>query len=107
MTNDPSSLAVPIIYNVSYVGENIMSGFVDATQPITTFVLTSLNDSDVNVTVTAMNVFGSGPASNVSNASMSNISELHIMRTYVHMYILHKEITQQTAVMYCSNGLSI
>ena len=32
-------------------------------------------DSDVNVTVTAMNVFGSGPDSSVS---MDEISELHI-----------------------------
>ena len=84
MTNG-NSLAVPIIYNVSYVGENITSGFVDATQPITTFVLTPLNDSDVNVTVTAMNVFGSGPTSDVNNDSISNIGELHIMRAYVRI----------------------
>ena len=76
MTNDPSSMAVPITYNVSYVGENIMSGSVSTTQPMATFDLPA-TDSDVNVTVTAMNVFGSGPASNVSNASMSNISELY------------------------------
>ena len=74
-------MAVPITYNVSYVGENITNGYVNITQPIVTFDLPA-TDSDVNVTVTAMNVFGSGPASNVSNNSMSNISELYDIRMY-------------------------
>ena len=37
-------------------------------------------DSDVNVIVTAVNVFGLGPASNIS---MDEISEL-----YIHTYII-------------------
>ena len=46
--------------------------------PMTTINFTDDNsdinsDSDVNVNVTAMNVFGSGPTSNIS---MANISEL-------------------------------
>ena len=43
-------------------------------------------DSDVNVFVTAMNVFGSGPASNVVH---NEISELYILCTgfvYTYMY---------------------
>ena len=40
-------------------------------------------DSDVNVIVTTMNVFGSGPASNIS---VDEISELHI-RTCIHTYV--------------------
>ena len=52
-----------------------MNGFVYATQPMATFDLPA-TDSDVNVTVTAMNVFGSGPASTFSNTSMSKIGKL-------------------------------
>ena len=39
-------------------------------------------DSDVNVIVTAINVFGSGPASNIS---MDEISELHIYASIQHV----------------------
>ena len=40
-------------------------------------------DSDVNVVVTAMNVFGSGPASNVV---MDEICELYVCLGYEHTY---------------------
>ena len=40
-------------------------------------------DSDVNVFVTAMNVFGSGPASNIV---LNEISQL-IYTVFVYMYI--------------------
>ena len=59
-----------------------MRGSVSTTQPMATFDLPA-TDSDVNVTVTAINVFVSGPASNVNDASMSNISELYNVYTYV------------------------
>lgn len=63
-----------------------MSGSVNVTQPIATFDLPA-TDSNVNVTVTAMNAFGSGPASDVS---MDNISKLHMyvrMNVLVHTYV--------------------
>ena len=65
-------------YNVRYFGENITDGYQRADMPMTTINFTENNsdinsDSDVNVNVTAMNVFGSGPTSNIS---MANISEL-------------------------------
>ena len=44
-------------------------------------------NSDVNVIVTTMNAFGSGPASNIS---VDEISELHIrmyMYTYIRMFM--------------------
>ena len=59
-----------------------MSGSVNTTQPMATFDLPA-TDSDVNVTVTAINVFVSGPASNVSNLSMSNIGELYDVHKYI------------------------
>ena len=42
-------------------------------------------DSDVNVVVTAMNVFGSGPASNIA---ADKICELYVRLGYVHAYVL-------------------
>ena len=65
--------AVPISYIVSYFGENITNGTVDVTVTSATIDLPAV-DSDVNVSVTAMNVFGTGDSRNVS---MDEISESH------------------------------
>ena len=83
--NDPSVVAVPISYNVYYFGDNITNGSIpDIDVPMTTIDLPAV-DSDVNVFVTAMNVFGSGPASNIV---LNEISELaiyiHTVNTYIY-----------------------
>ena len=65
--------AVPVSYIVSYFGENITNGTVDIT--VTSAIIDfPAVDSDVNVYVTAMNVFGTG---NNNTVVMDNISELH------------------------------
>ena len=68
-------------YNVSYYGEDITSGSVHVDVPMVTIDLPAV-DSDVSVTVTTMNVFGSGPTSNVA---MDEISKL--MYACVHTCI--------------------
>ena len=65
--------AVPVSYIVSYYGENITNGTVDVTVTSATIDLPAV-DSDVNVFVTAMNVFGTGDSRNVS---VDEISESH------------------------------
>ena len=60
---------VPISYIVTYFGENITNGSITVTQPMATFNLRSV-DSDISVFVTAVNVFVSGPDSNVIRSSI-------------------------------------
>ena len=69
--------AVPVSYIVSYFGENITNGTVSVTAASTTIDLPAV-DSDVNVFVTAMNVFGTG---NNNTVLMDDISELHTFIT--------------------------
>ena len=64
--------AIPVAYIVSYFGENITNGTVDVTATSATINLPAV-DSDVNVFVTAMNVFGTG---NNNTVLMDSISEL-------------------------------
>ena len=77
--------AVPVSYIVSYFGENITNGTVDVTVTNTTINLPAV-DSDFNVFVTAMNVFGTGN----NTVLMDDISELHdsIVHTYACMYVV-------------------
>ena len=77
--------AVPATYVVSYFGENITNGTVSVTATSTTIDLPAV-DSDVNVFVTATNVFGTG---NNSDVLMNDISELYnpIVYTYIHICI--------------------
>ena len=70
--------AAPVSYVVSYFGENITNGSVTVTTTRATIDLPAV-DSDVNVFVTAMNVFGTGD--NSINL-MDDISELP---TFTHM----------------------
>ena len=84
MVNDPSAVAAPISYTTNYSGENITNGSIpDINVPMTTIDLPAV-DSDVNVFVTAMNVFGSGPSSNIV---LDEISELHTACIYLCMYV--------------------
>ena len=66
------------MYIVSYYGENITDGYQHVDMLYTTINFTVDNSnidsgSDVNVNVTAINVFGSGSTSNVT---MTKIGEL-------------------------------
>ena len=72
--------AVPVSFIVSYFGENITNGSVNVTITRLTIDLPAV-DSDVNVYVTAVNVFGTGDCCSVS---MDEISESHnsIRSTY-------------------------
>ena len=66
-------VAGPVSYVVSYFGENITNGSVTVDLTTATINLPTVN-SDVNVFVTAMNVFGTGGNSDIST---DKISELH------------------------------
>ena len=59
-------------YIVCYFGQNIVNGSITVNSSMATINLPAV-DSDVNVAVTAENVFGSGPFSNIV---MDKISEL-------------------------------
>ena len=69
---DSNVVAAPISYIVYYFGENITNGSVTVDLTRATIELPAV-DSDVNVFVIAMNVFGAAEASNVS---VDVISEL-------------------------------
>ena len=73
--------AAPAIYVLSYFGENITNGTVSVTTGSATIDLPAV-DSDINVFVAAMNVFGTGGDSDIL---MGEISEL--LSPIVHMYI--------------------
>ena len=78
----PIAVAATVSYIVSYYGNNITNGSFTVNVPWATIDLPAV-DSDVNVFVTAMSVFGTGP---VSNSAMNEISELHI-HLHVHIYM--------------------
>ena len=65
-------VAAPVTYAVSYFGENFTNGTVNVVATSATIDLPPV-DSDVNVFVTAMNVFGIGGDSEIL---MDEISEL-------------------------------
>ena len=69
-------VVAPVSYVVSYFGENITRGSVTVNVTRATIDLPAV-DSDINVFVTAMNVFGTGGNGEVS---MDDISEL---RNYI------------------------
>ena len=70
-------------YVVSYFGENITNGTVSVTAASATIDLPAV-DSDVNVFVTVMNVFGTGGDSDIL---MDEISELHDSIVLMYMHI--------------------
>ena len=72
-------VAAPVSYVVSYFGENITNRSVTVDVTRATIDLPAV-DSDVNVFVTAMNVFGTGGSSEIL---MDEISEL---TTYIHIH---------------------
>ena len=75
MTTDPSVVAAPVLlYTVSYFGKSITSGAVSVDGLMATINFPAV-DSDVNVFVTALNVFGSGPDSNIL---MDKICKWHV-----------------------------
>ena len=65
-------VAAPVTYVVSYFGENFTNGTVNVAATSAIIDLPAV-DSDVNVFVTAMNVFGTGRDSEIL---MDEISEL-------------------------------
>ena len=75
--------AVPATYVLSYFGENIINGTVSVTAASATIDLPAV-DSDVNVFVTVMNVFGTGGDSDIL---MDEISELHDSIVLMYMHI--------------------
>ena len=75
--------AVPATYVLSYFGENITNGTVSVTVVSATIDLPAV-DSDVNVFVTVMNVFGTGGDSDIL---MDEISELHDSIVLMYMHI--------------------
>ena len=68
-------VAAPVSYNINYFGENITNKSVTVEVTRTTIDLPAV-DSDVNVFVTAMNVFGTGGDSDIL---VDDISELIII----------------------------
>ena len=76
-------VTAPESYVVSYFGENITSGSVTVNVTMATIDLPAV-DSDVNVFVTVMNLFGTGENSDIL---IDEISELY--STYV-LYICIK-----------------
>ena len=65
-------VAAPVSYVISYFGENITNGSITVNVTRTTVDLPAV-DSDVNVFVTVMNVFGTGGDSDIL---IDEISEL-------------------------------
>ena len=59
-------------YIVNYYGENFTNGSVNVAVTRAAIDLPAV-DSDVNVFVIAMNVFGSGPSSNISLADIGKL----------------------------------
>ena len=66
-------VAAPVTYVVSYFGENFTNGTVNNVVATSATIDLPAVDSDVNVFVTAMNVFGTGGDSEIL---MDEISEL-------------------------------
>ena len=79
---DDNVAPTPVSYIVYYFGDNITNGSATVEVIMATITLPAM-DSDVSVIVTAMNVFGSGSASNVI---LADISELY-MYIYAYVYI--------------------
>ena len=84
-------VAGPVSYVVSYFGENITNGSVTGNVTRATIDLPAVN-SDVNVFVTAMNVFGTGGSSEIVIDEISELTtyiRIHrfITGIYVRMYI--------------------
>ena len=85
MYGDNNIVAAPVSYVVTYFGENITRGSVTVNVTRATIDLPAV-DSDVNVFVTTMNVFGTG---GIGDVSMDDISELrNYLRicTYIRTY---------------------
>ena len=70
--------AIPVTYAVHYFGQNITNGSISVANLMATIDLPAV-DSDVNVAVSALNAFGSGPSSNIA---MGEISESAINVLY-------------------------
>ena len=79
-------VATPISYVVSYSGESITRGSITVNVMRATIDLPAV-DSDVNVFVTATNLFGTG---GVSALLMDEISELPIMYIIHVLYMITK-----------------
>ena len=76
-------MATSISYIVYYFGAKITNGLITVNSSMVKIDLQAV-DSDVNVNVTAINVFGSGPA---SDTAMDVISEFCMYYTCMYMRI--------------------
>jgi len=67
----------PISYLINYSGDNITDG-TNATNTSSIYIILPAVNSDVNVTVTAMNVFGMGPVSEFEVDVISKLTGCYI-----------------------------
>ena len=86
MYGDNNIVAAPVSYVVTYFGENITRGSVTVNVTRATIDLPAV-DSDVNVFVTTMNVFGTGGFGDVSMDDISELRNYLRICTYIHTYV--------------------
>jgi len=81
----------PISYLINYSGDNITDGTITTNNSSINITLPAVN-SDVSVTVTAMNVFGIGPVSESVDDVISKLTGHYIcilhLHTYYYMYYI-------------------
>jgi len=78
----------PISYLIYYSGENITDGNTTTANSSINITLPAVN-SDVNVIVTGMNVFGMGPASESVDDVISKLTGCCICTLYVLLCVVH------------------
>jgi len=83
-TGNDEIIIAPISYLINYSGDNITDGTNATTNSSINIILPAV-DSDVNVTVTAMNVFGMGLASESVNDFISKLT-IYVVISFVYMY---------------------
>ena len=83
--NDADDIPATILYNVYYFGDNTTNRFIPGIDaPMTTIDNLPAVDSDVNVVVYAINVFGSGPNSTASD-TISKSHTVQVLRIIVYV----------------------
>ena len=86
-TSNDEIIMAPISYVVNYSGENITDGNNTTTKTSINITLPAVN-SIVNVTVTAMNVFGMGRASKSVDDDISKLTGCCICTLHVLLCVL-------------------
>lgn len=85
-TGNDEIIMASISYLISYSGANITDGTITTTNSSINIILPAVN-SDVNVNVTAMNVFGMGPASEFVVDDISKFTGCIICTLHVHIVL--------------------